>query len=127
MKLDVDKSIAPKARPRRIPCLIRDKLKTAIKELEKQDVIGRVLEGQATPWVQPIVAVPKKDDNVRICVHMRLPNEAIRCVRHPIPTVHDISTALNGANYFANLDLSQAYHQFVLDEQIRYVTTLAPT
>ena len=36
------------------------------------------------PWVQTNVAAPKKDGNVRICVDMRLPNEAIRRVRHPI-------------------------------------------
>ena len=46
-------------------------------------------EDEATPWVQPIVAVPKKDGNVRICVNMRLPNEANKRARHPIPTVID--------------------------------------
>ena len=83
-------------------------MKTALKELEKQDVIERVPEDQATPWVQPIVAAHKKDGNVRICMNMRLPNEAIRRVRHPIPTVNDISFELNGAKYFTKLDLSQA-------------------
>ena len=126
VKLDIDKSITPKALPqRRIPYHIRDKVKTALKELEKQDVIERVPEDQATPWVQPIVAVPKKDGNVRICVDMRLPNEAIRRIRHPIPTVNDISIELNGAKYFTKLDLSQAYHQLVLDEQSRYITTFS--
>ena len=54
---------------------------------------------------------------------MRLPNEAIRRVRHPIPTVNDISIELNGAKYFTKLELSQAYHQLVLDEQSRYIIT----
>ena len=45
---------------------------------------------------------------MRICVDMRLPNEAIQRVRHPIPTVNDIiSVQLNGAKYFTKLDLSQ--------------------
>lgn len=35
-------------------------------------------EDQLTPWVSPIVAVPKKDGGVRICVDMRLANEAIK-------------------------------------------------
>ena len=70
-------------------------------------------------------AVPKKDGNVRICVDMRLPNEAIKRVRHPIPTVNDISVELNGAKYFTKLDLTQAYHQLVLDEQSRYITTFS--
>ena len=100
-------------------------MKTALKELEKQDVIELVPEDQATPWVPPIVAAPKKEGNVRICVDMRLPNEAIRHVRHPIPTVNDINIELNGAKYFTKLDISQAYHQLVLDEQSRYITTFS--
>ena len=88
-------------------------------------MIERVPEDQGKPWVQAIVAAPKKDGNVRICVHMRLPNEAIRRVRHPIPPVNDISIELNGAKYFTKLDLLQAYHQLVLDEQSRYITTLS--
>ena len=104
VKLDIDKSITRKALPqRRIPYHIRDKVKTALKELEKQVVIKRVPEDQATPWVQPTLALPKNDGNVRICVDMRLPNEALQRVRHPIPTVNDISVELNGAKYFIKL------------------------
>ncbi len=93
--------------------------------MKKQDIIEKVSENEATPWVSPIVAVPKKDGQVRICVDMRLANEAIRRVRHPIPTVNDISFALNGAKFFSKLDLSQAYHQLELHEQSRYVTTFS--
>lgn len=54
---------------------------------------------------------------------MRLANLAIKRVRHPIPTVEDISFELNGAKYFSKLDLLQAYHQLELDESSRYITT----
>ena len=47
------------------------------------------------------------------------------CVRHPIPTVNDVSFALNGAQYFTKLDLSQAYHQLVLDQESRFITTFS--
>ena len=74
IKLDIDKTKVPKAQPqRRIPYHLREKVKTAIHELEKQDIIERVPDNEATPWVSPIVAVPKKDGQVRICVDMRLP------------------------------------------------------
>ncbi|CAB4007251.1 Hypothetical predicted protein [Paramuricea clavata] len=126
VKLDIDKTKIPKAQPqRRIPYHIREKVKNAINELENQDVIEKVPGNEATPWVLPIVAVPKKDGQVRICVDMRLANEAIRRVRHPIPTVNDVSFALNGAKIFWKLDLSQAYHQLELDEQSRYITTFS--
>ncbi len=85
----------------------------------------QVPDNEATPWVSPIVAVPKKDGQVRICVDVRLPNKAIRRVRHPIPTVNGISHSLNGVQYFSKLDLSQAYHQLELEEQSRYITTFS--
>ena len=126
VKLDIDKTKIPKAQSqRRIPYHIREKVKNAVTELENQDVIEKVPENEATPWVSPIVAVPKKDGQVRICVDMRLANEAIRRVRHPIPTVNDVSFAPNGAKFFSKLDLSQAYHQLELDEQSRYITTFS--
>ena len=78
----------------------RKKVKNATTELESQDVIEKVPENEATPWVSPIVVVPRKDGQVRICVDMRLANEAIRRVRHPIPTVNDVSFTLNGAKFF---------------------------
>ena len=126
IKLDIDQTKIPKAQPqRRIPYHIREKVKTALTELENQEIIEKVPENEATSWVSPIVAVPKKDGQVRICVDMRLANEAIRRVRHPIPTVNDVNLALNGAKFFSKLDLSQAYHQIELDEQSRYITTFS--
>ena len=60
MKLDIDKGQVPKAQQqRRIRNHIREKVNDAVKQLEKEDIIERVPEDQATPWVSPIVAVPK--------------------------------------------------------------------
>ena len=67
----------------------------------------------------------QKDGGVRICVDMRQVNAAIKRVRHPIPTVEDISLELNGAKYFSKLDLAQAYHQLELHEDSRYITTFS--
>ena len=123
IKLNIDKEHTPKAQPqRRIPFHIRADI---LEELEQQDIIERVPENQPTPWVSLIVAVPKKDGGVRICVDMCLANEAIKRVRHPIPTVDDVSFELNGAQYFSKLALSQAYHQLELDEASRYITTFS--
>ena len=62
----------------------------------------------------------KRRPSSNMCGH-----EAIRRVRHPIPTVNDISFALNGAKFFSKLELSQAYHQLELHKQSRYVTTFS--
>ena len=124
--LNIDPDANPKAQPqRRIPYHIRNKVKDAIITLEKDDIIKRVPEDEPTPWVSPTVAVPKKDGGVRICVDMRQANEAIKRVRHPIPTVDDVRFELNGAKYFSKLDLSQAYHQLELDPKSRHINTFS--
>ena len=67
----MDKTQVPKAKlQRRIPYHIREKVKDAITEFEKEDVIEKVPDDYATPWVSPIVAVSKKYGRVRICVDM---------------------------------------------------------
>lgn len=122
----IDQSKAPKAQPqRRIPYHVRKRVEEALKKLEEEDIIEKVPENEGTPWVSPIVVVPKKNGAVRICVDMRVANEAIERARHPISTVEDVSFALNGAKFFTKLDLSQAYHQIELDEHSRSITTFS--
>lgn len=125
-KLNIHESVIPVAEPhRRIPLHIREKVKRAIDNLEKDYIIEKVPGTQDTPWISPIVAVPKKDDAVRICVDMRKPNQAIQRIRHLIPTVDGTNLKLTGAKVFSKLDMSQAYHQLELEEDSRYITTFS--
>ena len=88
IKLNIDQTQSPKVRPQRVSLVhVREKVESALEELENNDIIERVPENQPTAWVYPIVVVPKKDGNVRICVDIRHVNDAIKRVRHPIPTV----------------------------------------
>ena len=77
---------------RRVPFHIRKKIEYKIDELLELDIIEPVSE--ATPWVSPLLAVPKdpknpKNDDVRIVVDMRKPNTAIKRTHHPIPTTDE--------------------------------------
>ena len=86
VKLYVDPIIPPVAQPvRRTPFGLRDKVKERVEELVAMDIIEPV-EGP-TPWVSPVVVVPKQNDEIRLCVDMRRANEAIIRERYPIPTV----------------------------------------
>jgi len=91
--------------------------------LEQEGIIEKV-EGP-TPWVSPLVVIPKKNGDVRLCVDMRMPNQAIQRERHPSPTVDDLVDALNGATTFTKLDLRSGYHQLSLAPESRYITTFA--
>ena len=126
VKLNIDENLVQVVElQRRIPFHMCEKVKRAIGKLEKDDIIERVPETQPMPWISPIVAVPKRGDEVRICVEMRKPNQAIKRTRHLIPTVDDINQKLTRAKIFSKLDMSQAYYQLQLHENSRYITTFS--
>ena len=54
---------------------------------------------------------------------MRDPNKAIQREIHITPTIEDVISDLNRARVFTKLDLNQGYHQIMLDEASRYITT----
>ena len=124
MEIHIDPGVKPVAQPpRRIPFQIRSKVDDKIRELEHVDIIERV-DGP-TPWVSPLVAVPKPNGEVRVCVDMRQANQAILRERHPIPTVEETLQELHGAAVFSKLDLKWGYHQIELDPDSRGITTFA--
>ena len=126
VKLHIDKTVKPVAQAhRRIPFHVRKQVESKLKEMENDDIIERV-EGP-TPWVSPIVVVPKphNPEEIRICVDMRQPNKAIGRERHISPTVDDIISELGQAKVFSKLDLNQGYHQLELSPESRYITTFS--
>ena len=124
VKLHIDQDVPPVAQPaRRIPFHMRKKVSAALAQLEQQGIIEKV-QGP-TPFVSPLVVIPKKDGEVRLCVDMRMANKAIQRERHPTPTVDDLIHAMNGAKIFSKLDLRAGYHQLTLAEESRYITTFA--
>ena len=122
VKLHVDPDVPPVAQPvRRTPFSLRDKVKEKVEELVDMDIIEPV-EGP-TPWVSPVVVVPKQNDEIRLCVDMRRANEAIIRERYPIPTVDEVLQSLNQSTVFSKLDLKWGYHQLELHPDSRSITT----
>ena len=106
---------------RRVPFHLRKKVAAELKELEQHRIIEKV-DGP-TPWISPLVAVPKSNGKVRVCVDMRVANKAISRERHPTPTLEDLVHTLNGATLFSKLDLRAGYHQISLAPESQYITT----
>lgn len=126
VKFHVDESVTPVAQKHfKQPFHLRKKIEAKINEMEKLDLIEKV-EGP-TPWVSPILTVPKAHDpgDFRICVDMRAPNVAIKRTRHVTPTLEDLVNDLNGATVFSKLDMNSAYHQLELEEDSRSLTTFS--
>ena len=124
IQLHIDSNVKPKQQPhRRIPFHVRADVEKELERLEKLDIIETV-EGP-TPWVSPVVVVPKKSGEVRICVDMREANQAVKREKHLMPTTDDLVADLNGATLFSTLDLSSGYHQLELAPESRHITTFS--
>ena len=123
--LHIDENIPPIAqRYRSVPFHVRKDIEKLIAKDEKLGVIEKA-DGP-TPWVSPIVVVPKKGQNkIRICINMRAANKDIKRKQHLTPTLNELKTILSGANVFSKLDLNQGYNQLELAEESRYITTFA--
>ena len=83
VKLRIDESIQPVAKPhRRIPFHVRKQAEEKLEEMEHDDIIEKV--GVLTPWVSPIVVAlkPKNPNDIRICIDMRQPNVAMKHETH---------------------------------------------
>ena len=121
-EIHIDKSVKPVAQKLRpTPFGLREKIENKLKELIDCDIIEPV-EGP-TPWVSPVIVVPKPSGDIRLCVDMRRANEAVVRERHPIPTVDEVLYDLNGSNIFSKLDLKWGFHQVELAEKSREITT----
>ena len=94
VKLHVNPDVPSVAQPvRRTPFSLRDKVKKKVEELVNKDIIEPT-EGP-TPWVSPVVVVPRQNDDIRLCVDMHRANEATNRGRYPIPTVDEVLQSLN--------------------------------
>lgn len=124
VKLHVDPDFPPVAQPlRRTPFQLRERVEQKLNEMIEQDIIETV-QGP-TPWVNPIVVVPKANNEIRLTLDMRRANEAIIRERHPIPTVDEILEQLGESRHFSELDLNSAYFQIELEPESRGITTFA--
>lgn len=104
LQLHIAPNVKPVAQPiRRTPFSLRSKVEEKIQELINLDIIESATG--PTPWVNPVVVVPKSEGDIRLCIDMHRANEAILRERHPIPTVDEILQSLNGSKVFSKLDL----------------------
>ena len=112
-------------KPRKVPFHLRKQIEVKLKELEEQDIIEFVPAGTPTPFVSNLVVAPKPHNpgEVRVCVDMRQVNAIIERERHIIPNVEELFEDMAGAVKFSKVDLTAGFHQLVLDEESRSLTT----
>jgi hypothetical protein len=91
VKLEIDENVPPVAQwSRRIPHNTKKKVNEKLHEMREDGIIEKI-DG-ATPWLSPLIAIPKKTGDVRLIIDMRVPNTALIRRRVQIPNRRRNST-----------------------------------
>ena len=74
------------------------------------------LRENISPYVNPVLFVPKKDETWRICIDCCFINNITIKYRHLIPSLDNILDELYGSCVFLKINLKNRYHQIRMKE-----------
>ena len=83
-----------------------DELKTQLRDLTEKGYIQPSISLVGAP----VLFVPKKDGDVRLCVDYRALNRVTVHNKYPLPRIEDLLDRLQGAKLFTKIDLRSGYH-----------------
>jgi hypothetical protein len=107
--------------PRKIPAMLRGKLKQERDRMEKKQVIVKV--DKPTDWVHNPVIVEKPNGKLRVCLDPIELNKYLKREQYQLRTWEEISSRLHGARFSSTLDANQGYWQIPLDDESSRLTT----
>ena len=100
-------------KPRPVPFALKESIGQELDRLERNGILKKVNNSE---WAAPIVPVPKRDGQIRLCGdYTATVNQSLEVDQYPLPKPDDLVASLAGGQKFSKLDLSQAYQQMQLD------------
>ncbi|KAJ8340687.1 hypothetical protein SKAU_G00353200 [Synaphobranchus kaupii] len=107
--------------PRCVPLPMTDKVKEGLQRMEHMGVIAPIEE--ATEWCSWMVAVPKPNGKIKICVDLTHLNENVCRERYILPAVDETLVKFSGATVFTKLDATAGFWQIPLHADSSPLTT----
>ena len=94
-------------------------------EITKMLDAGIIYPIERTTWVSPIVVVPKKSGQIRICVDYRQVNEATIKDNYPVPYIEHLLERVAGAEAYSFIDGFSGYNQISVVPEDQHKTAFA--
>ncbi|GBG62047.1 hypothetical protein CBR_g28523 [Chara braunii] len=96
-----------------------------LEELRKQ--LDELLEKgwirpSSSPFGAPVLFVPKKEGELRMCIDYRGLNAITVKNAEPLPRIDDLLDRVQGCKYFSKIDLKSGYHQLEVHSDDQYKT-----
>lgn len=91
------------------------------REIDKMIEDG-VIEECESPWAAPVVMVPKKNNEVRVCIDYRKLNEVTVTDRYPLPRIDDLLHLAKQTLFMSSIDLKAGYWQVRVKDSDRDMT-----
>lgn len=108
--------------PYSVPFKLRETVKA---EIDKLITSGKLIPIKHSDWATPIIAIPKSDGKIRICMDCKVTiNRMIQTEHYPIPKIEDIFANLSEARIFCVINLKGAYQQIVVAEKSQKLLTI---
>ena len=102
----------PHKSPYRLSNAEMEELRNQVETLLEQGWI----RPSSSPYGSPVIFVPKKNGQWRMCIDYRALNKITVKNRYPLPRIEELLDRLHGARYFSKIDLHSGYHQIRVRE-----------
>ena len=85
---------------------------------EELERTGLLLKIEYSQWASTIVYVKKKSKEIWVYTNFSMGfNVAFKDYHYPLPNLEEIFMKLNGGKYFSKINLSNTYHQILVEEK----------
>ncbi|CAF1105606.1 unnamed protein product, partial [Brachionus calyciflorus] len=78
---------------------------------------AKIIRPSKSPWSSPIIVVPKKNGQKRICIDYRKLNSITETEKWPLPNINDLLDRLRDSVWFSVIDLKSGYWQILMDDE----------
>ena len=95
-------------------------MKAELEKLVSDQIIAPVTN--RTDWVSSVLAAPKRDRSIRVCLDPKDLNTAINRSHYPLPTVDDVTSLLTKTKVFSVMDAKSGFWHVKLSKSSPVIT-----